>query len=77
MVRSKGDPRELLYAVDSVLTAETRHDVVNMFEKRKTAMKQYGLKANIYKTKLLELLVSGKSLQTRRETVKYPQENHN
>ena len=65
----KGDPWELLYADDLVLTAETREEVVSMFERWKTAMEQRGLKVNIEKTKLL---VSGKAMETRRETGRYP-----
>jgi len=64
-----GDPWELLYADDLVLTAETKERVVGMFGEWKEAMLRRGLKVNIDKTKLL---VSGKPLVTRRETGRYP-----
>ena len=65
----KGDPWELLYADDLVLTAETKEEVVSMFERWRTAMERRGLKVNLEKTKVL---VTGKPIETRRETGRYP-----
>ena len=65
----RGDPWELLYADDLVLTAETKEGVISMFEEWKEAMVRRGLRINIDKTKLL---VSGKPLVSRRETGRYP-----
>ena len=65
----RGDPWELLYADDLVLTAETKEEVVCMFKRWRTALERVGLKVNLDKTKLL---VSGKPLETRRETGRYP-----
>ena len=53
----KGDPWELLYADDLVLTAESKHDVEEMFSAWSSAMELRGLKINVDKTKLL---ISGK-----------------
>ena len=48
-----GDPWELLYADDLVLTAETKQEVVEMFGRWREAMEYRGLKINLAKTKLL------------------------
>ena len=49
----KGDPWELLYAEDLVLTAESKVAVEDMFDAWSSAMELGGLKVNIAKTKLL------------------------
>ena len=54
----RGDPWELLYADDLVLSAESRETVLEMFTDWSRAMELRGMKVNIGKTKLL---VSGKS----------------
>ena len=48
-----GDPWELLYTDNLVLTTETKERVVSMFGEWKEAMLRRGLKVNIDKTKLL------------------------
>ena len=53
----RGDPWELLYADDLVLTAESREGVTEMFKDWSRAMELRGMKVNVGKTKLL---VSGK-----------------
>ena len=58
----KGDPWELLYADDLVLTAESKEAVREMFNDWSGAMELRGLKVNIGKTKLL---VSGKRIRHR------------
>ena len=42
---------ELLYADDSILTAESKEEVTNMFNRWKEGMEQRGLKRNTEKTK--------------------------
>ena len=64
----KGCPWELLYADDLVLMAESREEVLSMFEKWREALEKRGLKVNLGKTKLL---VSGKEYEVE-ETGKYP-----
>ena len=66
---SQGDPWELLYADDLVLTANSRQEVLNMFQTWSRAMEQRGLKVNIGKTKLL---ISGKKNPTSNPTGQYP-----
>ena len=65
----KGDPWELLYADDLVLTAESRVAVAEMFDDWSSAMELRGLKVNIGKTKLL---VSGKKNQAPTPSGQYP-----
>ena len=65
----KGDPWELLYADDLVLTAESKVAVVQMFDAWSSAMEVRGLKINIGKTKLL---VSGKKNQAPTSSGQYP-----
>ena len=55
-----GDPWELLYADDLILTAESREEVINMFKKWKEALEMRGMKVNLSKTKLL---VTGKEAE--------------
>ena len=47
-----GDPWELLYADDLVLTAESRQEVMEMFNLWRNAIARCGVKINIPKTKL-------------------------
>ena len=49
----KGDPWELLYADDLVLTAESQQEVMEMFNLWRNAMARCGMKINIPTTKLL------------------------
>ena len=58
----KGNPWELLYADDLVLTAETKQEVESIFRVWSDAMERCGMKVNITKTKLL---VSGKKRNVR------------
>ena len=53
----RGDPWELLYADDLVLTADTKEGVEAIFNEWQSAMERRGLKVNVAKTKLL---ISGK-----------------
>ena len=49
---ARGDgPWELLYADDLVLTAESKEEVTDMFNRWKEGMEQRGLKINMEKTK--------------------------
>ena len=65
----KGDPWELLYADDLVLTAESRETVLEMFMDWSRAMELRGMKVNIGKTKLL---VSGKKSREPISSGQYP-----
>ena len=65
----KGDPWELLYADDLVLTAESKEAVEQMFDAWSSAMELRGLKINIGKTKLL---VSGKKNQAPTPSGQHP-----
>ena len=60
----KGDPLELLYADDLILTAETREEVWEMFNKWKDAMELRGLRINLSKTKLLVTGKSGRPIES-------------
>ena len=64
-----GDPWELLYADDLVLTAESKEAVKALFDAWSGAMELRGLKINIGKTKLM---VSGKENQAATPTGQYP-----
>ena len=64
-----GDPWELLYADDLVLTAETKEEVTSMFLKWKEAMEIRGLRINMSKTKLM---VTGKQMSSRLQSGRYP-----
>ncbi|MEL6804521.1 MAG: reverse transcriptase domain-containing protein, partial [Bacteroidota bacterium] len=64
-----GDPWELLYADDLVLTAESRDGVLKMFNDWSRAMELRGMKVNIGKTKLL---VSGKKCREPTSSGQYP-----
>ena len=55
-----GDPWELLYADDLILTAESKEEVVEMFKRWKEALEMRGMKVNLSKTKLL---VTGKEAE--------------
>ena len=48
-----GDPWELLYAYDLILTAESMKDVIGMFRRWKEALEMRGMKVNLSKTKFL------------------------
>ena len=61
-----GDPWELLYADDLVLTGETREEVTNMFLRWKEAMECRGLKVNLGKTKIMVTGKQGENLQSGR-----------
>ena len=65
----RGDPWELLYADDLVLTAESRQEMEEMLITWSNAMELRGLKINIAKTKLL---VSGKKNPTPTTSGCYP-----
>ena len=65
----RGDPWELLYADDLVLTAESREAVLEMFMDWSRAMELRGMKVNISKTKLL---VSGKKSREPISSGQYP-----
>ena len=64
-----GDPWELLYADDLVLTAETKEEVISMFLKWKEAMEMPGLRVNMSKTKLM---VTGKQMTNLLQSGRYP-----
>ncbi|XP_063854075.1 uncharacterized protein LOC135096492 [Scylla paramamosain] len=67
---ARGDgPWELLYANDLVLTAESREEVTDMFNKWMEGMKQRGLKINMKKTKLM---VTGNEARERIQSGKWP-----
>ena len=53
----KGDRLEFSYAGDLIFTAETRQEVLGMFDEWKAAMELCGLRFNLTKTKLF---VTGK-----------------
>ena len=55
-----GDPWELLYAYDLILTAESMKDVIGMFRRWKEALEMRGMKVNLSNTKLL---VTGKEAE--------------
>jgi len=61
-----GDPWELLYADDLVLTGETKEEVTNMFLRWKEAMECRGLKVNLGKTKIMVTGKQGENLQSGR-----------
>ena len=65
----RGDPWDLLYADDLVLTAESKEEVMEVFHRWRIAMERCGMKINIPKTKLL---ISGKEPTTRPSTGRYP-----
>ena len=65
----RGDPWELLYADDLVLTADTKEGVEEMFNEWRSAMELRGLKINVAKTKLL---ISGKENVPAAPTGQYP-----
>lgn len=64
-----GDPWELLFADDLVLTSETREGVEEMLRKWFLAFKAHGLTINMSKTKLL---VTGKEMVDVLKLGKYP-----
>ena len=64
-----GDPWEMLYADDLVITAETKQDAVEKFGKWQEAMEHRGLKINLGKTKLL---ITGKKHSELPQSGKYP-----
>ena len=55
----RGDPWELLYADDLVLTAESKEELMEMFNRWRNAIERCGMKINVQKTKLL---ISGMKL---------------
>ena len=61
-----GDPWELLYADDLMLTAESKKEVESMFRGWKGEMERRGLKVNIGKTKLLVTGKTGEVVQSGR-----------
>ena len=65
----RGDPWELLYADDLVLTADTKEGVEAIFNEWQSAMERRGLKVNVAKTKLL---ISGKENVLAAPTGRYP-----
>ena len=65
----KGDPWELLYANDLVLTAESKDAVELMFDAWSSALELRGLKVNIGLTKLL---VSRKQNEAPAPSGQYP-----
>ena len=62
----KGDPWELLYADDLVLTADSKREVIDMFNNWRGALERRGLKVNISKTKLMVTGKRGEILRTGR-----------
>lgn len=64
-----GDPWELLYADDLVLTAESMEEVEVMFREWKQMMEGRGLKVNMEKTKLM---VTGKKIDEEVQRGRYP-----
>ena len=50
---ARDDPWEFLYADDLVLTAESKEEVADMFNRWQEEMEQRGLKINMEKTKLM------------------------
>ena len=65
----RGDPWDLLYADDLVLTAESKEEVMEMFHGWREAMARCGMKINVPKTKLL---ISGKEFPTISSAADYP-----
>ena len=65
----RGDPWELLYADDLVLTADSKQRVEEIFNEWRSAMELRGLKINVAKTKLL---ISGKENVLAAPTGQYP-----
>ena len=65
----RGVPWDMLYADDVVLTAKSRAEVEEQFERWKSAMESKGLKVNIEKTKIL---VTGKECETVVSSGEYP-----
>ncbi len=65
----RGDPWELLYADDLVLTAESKNEVEEMFREWKRTIERRGLKVNIGKTKMM---VTGKENAERVQSGRYP-----
>ena len=65
----RGVPWDMLYADDLVLTAETKEEVLEQFNRWKRAMESKGLKVNLSKTKIL---VSGKECQAVVTSGEYP-----
>ena len=67
---TRGDgPWELLYADDLVLTAESKEEVTDMFNRWKEEMEQSGLKINMEKTKLM---VTGNKARERIQSGRWP-----
>ena len=65
----RGVPWDMLYADDLVLTAETKEEVLEQFNRWKSAMESRGLKVNLGKTKIL---VSGKECESVVTSGEYP-----
>ena len=65
----RGVPWDMLYADDLVLTAETKEEVLEQFNRWKSAMESKGLKVNLGKTKIL---VSGKECDSVITSGEYP-----
>ncbi|KAG0711131.1 hypothetical protein GWK47_021274 [Chionoecetes opilio] len=63
-----GDPWELLYADDLVLTAETKEEVERRFIDWKQAMERRGLKVNMSKMKMM---VTGKKIELKIQAEEY------
>ena len=61
-----GDPWELLFADDLVLTGETKEEVTSMFLRWKEAMECKGLKVNMEKTMLMVTGKQGENVQSGR-----------
>ena len=57
----RGVPWDMLYADDLVLTAESKEEVLEQFNRWKSAMESKGLKVNLGKTKIL---VTGKECES-------------
>ena len=64
-----GDPWELLYADDLVLTAEAKEEVERRFIDWRQAMERRGLKVNMAKTKMM---VTGKKIEENIQVGRFP-----
>ena len=69
MSSALGQPWELLYADDLVISAETEEGLKMKLNKWKTEMEAKGLRVNMGKTKIM---VSGVNLQTLKDSGKIP-----
>ena len=65
----RGVPWDMLYADDLVLSAESKEEVLEQFNRWISAMESKGLKVNLSKTKIL---VTGKECESMITSGEYP-----